>query len=63
MEVIIEDQAAAIYRFMAGELRQFIEWFECLNAEKKRRTEQHKEVMAEAKSRGHTHHWKTVLYT
>lgn len=63
MEVIIEDQAAASYRLMAGQLRQFIVWFECLDAEKKRLMEQQKEVMAEAKTHGHAHHWKTVLNT
>ncbi len=41
------------YRVTAGELRAFIERFERLDAEKKDLSEQQKEVMAEAKSRGY----------
>ncbi len=41
------------YRVTADELRQFIERFERLDAEKKDISEQQKEVMAEAKSRGY----------
>ncbi|QIE45066.1 DUF2312 domain-containing protein [Pseudohalocynthiibacter aestuariivivens] len=41
------------YRVTADELRQFIERFERLEAEKKDLAEQQKEVMAEAKSRGY----------
>ncbi|MCH2078057.1 MAG: DUF2312 domain-containing protein [Rhodobacteraceae bacterium] len=41
------------YRVTAGELRQFIERFERLDAEKKDLAEQQKEVMAEAKARGY----------
>ncbi|SLN18644.1 hypothetical protein ROG8370_00603 [Roseovarius gaetbuli] len=41
------------YRVTADELRQFIERFERLDAEKKDIAEQQKEVMAEAKSRGY----------
>ena len=41
------------YRVTAEELRQFIERFERLEAEKKDIAEQQKEVMAEAKSRGY----------
>ena len=41
------------YRVTAGELRQFIERVERLEAEKKDLTEQIKEVMAEAKGRGY----------
>lgn len=37
----------------AAELRQFIERFERLDAEKKDLAEQQKEVMAEAKARGY----------
>ena len=44
------DQA---YRVTADELRQFIERFERLDAEKKDLADQQKEVMAEAKSRGY----------
>ena len=41
------------YRVTAGELRAFVERFEKLDAEKKDLSEQQKEVMAEAKSRGY----------
>ena len=41
------------YNVTADELRQFIERFEQLEAEKKDITEQQKEVMAEAKGRGY----------
>ena len=40
------------YNVTADELRQFIERYEQLEAEKKDITEQQKEVMAEAKGRG-----------
>ncbi|WP_347266462.1 DUF2312 domain-containing protein [Paracoccus sp. (in: a-proteobacteria)] len=45
-----DDQA---YGIAAGELRQFIERFEQLEAEKKDIAEQQKELMAEAKGRGY----------
>ena len=41
------------YRVTAGELRQFIERVERLDAEKKDLADQQKEVMAEAKGRGY----------
>lgn len=41
------------YRVTAGELRQFIERIERLDAEKKDIADQQKEVMAEAKGRGY----------
>ncbi len=41
------------YRVTADELRQFIERFERLEAEKKDISDQQKEVMAEAKARGY----------
>ena len=41
------------YGVAAGELRQFIERFERLEAEKQEIAEQQKEVMAEAKGRGY----------
>ncbi|NBE05961.1 DUF2312 domain-containing protein [Paragemmobacter ruber] len=41
------------YQVTADELRQFIERWEQLDAEKKDITEQQKEVMAEAKGRGY----------
>ena len=44
---------ATSYRVTADELRQFIERFERLEAEKKDLAEQQKEVMAEAKGRGY----------
>lgn len=51
----IQDNAEANsnYPVTAGELRQFIERFERLNAEKKDIADQQKEVMAEAKARGY----------
>lgn len=41
------------YEVTADELRQFIERFESLEAEKSDISEQQKEVMAEAKARGY----------
>lgn len=41
------------YAVTADELRQFVERFETLEAEKKDITEQQKELMAEAKGRGY----------
>lgn len=41
------------YRVTADDLRQFIERFERLEAEKKDIADQQKEVMAEAKARGY----------
>ena len=43
----------ATYAIAADELRQFIEQYEHLEAEKKDIAEQQKEVMAEAKARGY----------
>ena len=43
----------ASYRVTAEELRQFVERFERLEAEKKDIADQQKEVMAEAKGRGY----------
>jgi len=48
-----EDQAGGTYRVAAEELRQFVERFERLEAEKKDIADQQKEVMAEAKGRGY----------
>ncbi|RWR45282.1 DUF2312 domain-containing protein [Sinirhodobacter ferrireducens] len=42
-----------LYNVTAEELRQFIEQFEHLEAEKKDIAEQQKDVMAEAKARGY----------
>ncbi|WP_322865963.1 DUF2312 domain-containing protein [Aquicoccus sp. G2-2] len=47
------DTSSESYRVTAGELRQFIERFERLEAEKKDIADQQKEVMAEAKGRGY----------
>ena len=48
-----ETSMSEINRVTAEELRQFIERFERLDAEKKDISEQQKEVMAEAKARGY----------
>lgn len=47
------DQSNSQYAVTADELRQLIERHEQLEAEKKDITDQQKEVMAEAKSRGY----------
>lgn len=46
----MDDQA---YTIAADELRQFVEQFEQLEAEKKDISERQKEIMAEAKARGY----------
>ncbi len=48
-----ETPMSDINRVTADELRQFIERFERLDAEKKDIADQQKEVMAEAKARGY----------
>jgi uncharacterized protein (UPF0335 family) len=48
-----ETSADATYRATSGELRQFVERIERLDAEKKDIADQQKEVMAEAKARGY----------
>jgi uncharacterized protein (UPF0335 family) len=53
MEDILEDEAQDRYRVTAGELRQFVERYERLEADKRDIAEQMKEVMAEAKARGY----------
>jgi len=54
MEDIVEDEATQTqYKVTAAELRQFVERYERLEAEKKDVAEQQKEVMAEAKGRGY----------
>lgn len=50
MDDSVTDQS---YRVTADELRQFIERFERLEAEKRDLADQQKEVMAEAKGRGY----------
>lgn len=47
------DTSQDAYNVTADELRQFIERYEHLEAEKKDITDQQKEVMAEAKGRGY----------
>ncbi|MEM0938112.1 MAG: DUF2312 domain-containing protein [Pseudomonadota bacterium] len=44
---------AESYRVTADELRQFVERFERLEAEKRDISDQQKEIMAEAKARGY----------
>jgi uncharacterized protein (UPF0335 family) len=53
MEEILEDEAREQYRVTAGELRQFVERYERLEAERRDLAEQMKEVMAEARARGY----------
>lgn len=48
-----DDVTETSYRVTADELRQFVERFERLDAEKKDLADQQKEVMAEAKGRGY----------
>ncbi len=50
---VIDDPKPDTYRVTADELRQFIEQFERLDAEKRDIADQQKEVMAEAKARGY----------
>ena len=47
------DSVSDSYRVTAEELKQFVERFELLEIEKKDISDQQKEVMAEAKSRGY----------
>jgi uncharacterized protein (UPF0335 family) len=49
----MDDNSGGSYRVAADELRQFVERFENLEIEKRNITDQQKEVMAEAKSRGY----------
>jgi uncharacterized protein (UPF0335 family) len=49
----MSDASDAAYGVTADELRQFIEQYEHLEAEKKDVTERQKEIMAEAKGRGY----------
>jgi uncharacterized protein (UPF0335 family) len=53
MEEILEDESREQYRVTAGELRQFVERYERLEAERKDLAEQMKDVMAEARARGY----------
>lgn len=54
MDDMIEDEGTVQqYKVTAAELRQFIERYERLEAEKKDVADQQKEVMAEARGRGY----------
>ena len=53
MEEILEDEARDQYRVTAGELRQFVERYERLEAERRDLADQMKDVMAEARARGY----------
>ena len=53
MEDILEDEALSQYKVTAGELRQFVERYERLEAEKRDLADQMKEVLAEARARGY----------
>ena len=53
MEEVLEDEAREQYRVTAGELRQFVERYERLEAERRDLSDQMKEVMAEARARGY----------
>lgn len=58
----MDDVLENSYRVTADELRAFVERFERLDAEKKDISDQQKEVMAEAKSRGYdTKVLKTII--
>lgn len=52
-DVFDNNGVEANYRVTADELRQFIERYERLEAEKKNISDQQKEVLAEAKGRGY----------
>jgi uncharacterized protein (UPF0335 family) len=53
MEEVLEDDARQQYRVTASELRQFVERYERLEAERRDHADQMKEVMAEARARGY----------
>ena len=53
MSDVVEPEGEATYRVTAEELRQFVERYERLEAEKRDIADQQKEVMAEAKGRGY----------
>ena len=53
MDDILEDEPQTQYRVTAGELRQFVERYERLEAERRDLAEQMKEVLAEARARGY----------
>jgi uncharacterized protein (UPF0335 family) len=53
MEEVLEDDARQQYRVTASELRQFVERYERLEADRRDLADQMKEVMAEARARGY----------
>jgi uncharacterized protein (UPF0335 family) len=53
MDEMVEDEAVVQYKVTASELRQFVERFERLEAEKKDIADQQKEVLVEARARGY----------
>jgi uncharacterized protein (UPF0335 family) len=53
MDEVLEDEAREQYRVTAGELRQFVERYERLEAERRDLADQMKEVLAEARARGY----------
>ena len=53
MDDILEDESRTQYRVTAGELRQFVERYERLEAERRDLADQMKEVLAEARARGY----------
>jgi uncharacterized protein (UPF0335 family) len=53
MDEVLEAGERAEYKVTAGELRQFVERYERLEAEKRDLADQMKEVMAEARARGY----------
>ena len=53
MDDVLEDETQTQYRVTAGELRQFVERYERLEAERRDLAEQMKEVLAEARARGY----------
>jgi uncharacterized protein (UPF0335 family) len=53
MDEMVEDEAVVQYKVTASELRQFVERYERLEAEKKDIADQQKEVLAEARARGY----------
>jgi uncharacterized protein (UPF0335 family) len=52
-DIIDDEQTATQYKVTAAELRQFVERYERLEAERKDIADQQKEVMAEARGRGY----------
>lgn len=53
MDDVLEDEKQTQYRVTAGELRQFVERYERLEAERRDLADQMKEVLAEARARGY----------